>query len=230
MNVILFGPPGAGKGTQARLLQEHYHLALISTGDILREEIKKETLLGLQIKETMDSGKFPSDEIILKIFRERLQKFKDQGVILDGLPRTLNQAQKIDESFEHFGLQVDAVIQLVVEDDELIKRLSSRRICKNCGASYTPEVPPKQENVCDKCSGHEFIRRPDDEPEVLQTRLQVYNEQTRPLIDYYFKTHRLMTVDGMKSVKEVNAQVISLVEKLQVLTRKSGCLYSAQDI
>jgi len=230
MNIILFGPPGAGKGTQARLLKEHFHLALISSGDILRDEVKRKTPLGQQIEEIMALGQFPSDDIILKIFREYLEKVKHQGVILDGLPRTLNQAQKIDEIFEKLGLELDAVIQLAVDDEELIKRLSERIVCKTCGAAYTPEVSPKNEGVCDKCSGGDFMRRPDDEPEAVKTRLQLYNEKTKPLIDYYLKTHKLRVVDGMKSVKEVNAQIESHLGKSQVLTDKSGCLYSAQDV
>ncbi|OJW53276.1 MAG: adenylate kinase [Alphaproteobacteria bacterium 41-28] len=230
MNIILFGPPGAGKGTQARLLKEHFHMALISSGDILRDEVKRKTPLGIQIEETMALGQFPSDDIILKIFKEYLEKVRYQGVILDGLPRTLNQAQKIDEIFEELGLELDAVIQLAVDDEELIKRLSERIICKTCGATYTPEVSPKKKDVCDKCSGGDFTRRPDDEPEAVKTRLQLYNEKTKPLIDYYLKNHKLQVVDGMKSVKEVNAQIESLLGKSQVLTDKSGCLYSAQDI
>jgi adenylate kinase len=230
MNVILLGPPGAGKGTQARLIKEQFHLALISSGDILRDEIKRKTLLGSQIEGTVASGQFPSDDIVLKIFQENLEKVKHQGVILDGLPRTLNQAQKIDEIFEQLGLDLDAVIQLTVNDEELIKRLSQRITCKTCGATYTPEVPPRKENICDKCSGHDFMRRPDDEPEAVKTRLQIYNEKTKPLIDYYSKVHKLSRVDGMKSVQEVYAQIESLLGKLQVLTDKSGCLYSAQDV
>lgn len=230
MNVILLGPPGAGKGTQARLIEKRHHLALIATGEILRAEVNKGTPLGLQVKETMDEGRFPPDEIILQIFGEALEEHKDQGVVLDGVPRTLNQAQKIDQIFEHYGLCLDAVIQIAVDDEELIKRLSSRMICKSCQTSYTLDVPPKREGKCDKCSGQEFMRRPDDEPEAIRVRLQVYNEQTKPLLDYYAKTDRLRAVDGMKSIEGVSVQIESLLGELQVLTRKSGCLYSAQDI
>lgn len=230
MNIILFGPPGAGKGTQARLLQERHNLALISTGEILREEIKRKSPLGLQIKETMDSGRFPSDEIILQIFSERLGKVQDRGIILDGIPRTLNQAQRIDEIFEGLGIAIDAVIQLVVDDQVLIKRLSARMICSNCGATYTDEVSPQREGVCDKCGESAFTRRPDDEPEAVKTRLHIYNDQTKPLIDYYLQSHRLSVVDGMKSVEGVYDQIEALLGQLRILTRKSGCLYSAQDV
>ncbi len=230
MNIILFGPPAAGKGTQARLIQTRHHLSLISSGDILRDEIKRKTPLGLQIEGIMDTGRFPSDDIILKIFEDYLDKSNSQGVILDGLPRTLNQAQKIDEIFKKRGCAFDVIIQLKVDDEELIKRLSARRICKACGASYSLEISPKIADVCDRCSGREFIRRRDDEPEAIKTRLQIYNERTKPLLDYYSKTHRLNIVDGMKPVEEVYAQIEFLLGPSQVLTDKSGCLYSAQDI
>jgi len=229
MNIILLGPPGAGKGTQARLIQDRYHLAWIATGDILREEIQRETPLGLQVKETMDAGLYPSDDIILKILEKRLALAKDLGVILDGVPRTLNQAQKVDEMFNNLGLHLDAVVQLAVDDKELIRRLSSRIVCKTCGATYSEECPPRQEGVCDKCSGREFTQRPDDKPEAIKTRLDVYNERTKPLLGYYSKDNRLKVVNGMDSVKEVNAHIESILESLQVLTDKPGCLYSAKE-
>ena len=227
MNIILLGPPGAGKGTQARIIQDSHHLELISTGDILREEIKLGTNIGLQVKKTMDEGRYPSDELILNVFDNRLEQVKEKGLILDGIPRTLNQAQRVDESFERLGKVLNAVIQISVDDKELIQRLSNRFICKTCSASYTAEILPHVEGVCDKCSGREFIRRPDDEPEAVKTRLDVYNEQTKPLLQYYSQTGRLRVVDGMKPVKEVSAQIESLLREVEVLTSNSGCLYSA---
>jgi adenylate kinase len=227
MNIILLGPPGAGKGTQARMLQDSYQLDLISTGDILREEIKRGTAVGLEVKKTMDEGLYPSDEIILLVFEKRLKESKAKGFILDGIPRTLNQAQKVDKIFESLGLVIDVVIHISVDDKELIRRLSNRYICKTCSAPYTVELPPRVEGVCDKCHGSEFVRRPDDEPEAIKTRLNVYNEQTKPLLHYYSGTDRLRVVDGMKSVEEVNVQAESLLRNLQVLTTNSGCLYSA---
>jgi adenylate kinase len=229
MNVVLLGPPGAGKGTQARLIRDHYGLDLISTGDILRDEIKRKTPLGLQVKEIIDLGLFPADEIILKIFEEYLKNNKPKGVILDGLPRTLNQAEKIDEIFDHDGLKLDAIIQLGVDEGELIKRLSSREVCKTCGASYSMDNSPTKEGICDVCLGSEFSRRPDDEPEAIKTRLEIYNTQTKPVIDYYSKSNRLRVVNGMESVQEVNKQIESLLGALQVLTDGSRCLYSAKE-
>ncbi|MBS0271881.1 MAG: adenylate kinase [Proteobacteria bacterium] len=230
MNLILFGPPGAGKGTQAHLIKQRHELALIATGDILREEIKKKSSLGLEVEQVMAEGRFPSDEIILKIFEECLENVKEQGVILDGLPRTLNQAQKIDQIFKRVDRTVDIVIQISVDEDELIKRLSSRIVCKQCGTPYMEDSSFHPKGVCYECSGRDFIRRPDDEPEAIKTRLKVYNDQTKPLVEYYLNQGLLKVVDGMKPVAEVNAQIEALLGATQVLTRKSGCLYSAQDI
>lgn len=198
MNLILLGPPGSGKGTQARLLQEQYHLTLIATGEILREEVCKGTPLGFEVKEKMDAGEYLSDDIILRVFEERLLQLGDKGVILDGVPRTLNQAQKIDDMFNRLGLEINGIIQLAVDDKELIKRISSRMTCKACGASYS-----HHKATCDKCSGTEFMRRKDDDPETVKTRLDVYNEQAKPLIDYYSTSNRLKVIDGMQSVEDV---------------------------
>jgi adenylate kinase len=207
MNIALFGPPGAGKGTQARLLQDAHQFTIISTGEILREEIHRRTPLGLEVKETIEAGGFTSDDLILAVFEDELKRQKGKSLILDGVPRTLNQAQKVDQIFEHLGRVLDTVIQIAVDDEELIKRLSSRFICKTCSTSYTAELPPRFEGVCDKCRGCDFIRRPDDEPEAIKTRLDVYNEQTKPVLQYYAQMNRLHIVDGMKSVEEVNTQI-----------------------
>lgn len=207
MNVILLGPPGAGKGTQARLIQERYNLALISTGDVLRDEIKRRTPLGIEIEEIMASGRFPSDDIILKIFEERLKEGKEKGVILDGLPRTVNQAEKIDETFNRLNLKINAIIQLVVDENELIQRLSMRKVCAVCGATYSAGHLPKVEGVCDKCLNVEFVRRPDDEIDAIKTRFEIYNERTKPVVAYYAKDKRLHTVDGMKPVDGVQKEI-----------------------
>jgi adenylate kinase len=230
MNLVLFGPPGAGKGTQARFLQEHHGLTVISTGEIFRNEIQKKSPLGNEIKEIMESGHFISDELTLKVFEDHLIKVKDKGVILDGIPRNLIQAQKIDHIFKKMDLTLHAVIQLAVNEEELVQRLSSRKVCETCGASYTQTLPPKVQGICDKCGGTDFLRRPDDEPKTVKERLKVYNEQTKPLLQYYTAASHLIVVDGMRTVDEVNAQIESRLGKLQVLTRQSGCLYSAQDI
>lgn len=215
MNLILLGPPGSGKGTQARLIRDRYGVALIATGDILREEVQKETPLGLEVKEIIEAGLYPSDDVILKIFETHLRQAKSQGVVLDGVPRTLNQAEKVDEMFEKLGIELTMVVQLAVDEKELIKRLSSRQLCRSCGAAYTDDLPPRVPGICDVCSGSEFFRRPDDAPEAVKTRLDVYNERTKPLIDYYSKHNRLRSVDGMKPVDQVNEQIEGLLRNFQ---------------
>jgi adenylate kinase len=230
MNIILLGPPGAGKGTQSRIIQDKYNLVHISTGDMCRDEVKRASPIGKEIQQIMDSGRFPSDEIILSLFENHLKELKGQGVILDGIPRTLNQAQKIKDIFARLGRTVDGVIQIAVDDEELIQRLSHRYICRTCGASYTEEIHPHVQGECDKCSSHDFFRRPDDEPDAIRTRLEVYNEQTKPLIKFYAEEGKLKVIDGMGSVDAVTVEIESHLSQFQVLTSKSGCLYSAQDI
>lgn len=213
MNIALFGPPGAGKGTQARLLQNEHQFTIISTGEMLRAEINNRTPLGLEVKETIESGGFISDDLMLAIFEDELKRRLGDNILLDGIPRTLNQAQMVDEIFDRLGIVLETVIQIAVDDEELIKRLSSRFICKTCSTSYTPELPPRVEGVCDQCQGIEFIRRPDDEPEAVKMRLDVYNEQTKPVMQYYSKSNRLHVVDGMKSVEEVNRQIEAVLKQ-----------------
>lgn len=230
MNIILFGPPGAGKGTQARLIQEQHSLDLIATGEILRAEIAKKTPLGEQVEQIMAEGKFPSDDIILSLFKERLAKVNGKGLILDGLPRTLNQAEKIAQAFEEADCDINVVIQLAVDEEELIKRLSSRVVCQNCGTPHAANSSSLEGETCYKCGSNHFARRADDEPEAIRNRFKIYNEKTKPLLDYYSKQGLLKVIDGMKSVEEVNKEIETLLGQTQVLTRKPGCLYSAQDI
>jgi len=230
MNVILFGPPGAGKGTQARLIQERHDLDLIATGEILRAEIAKKTPLGAQVEQIMAEGKFPSDDIILSLFKERLAKVSGKGLVLDGLPRTLNQAEKIAQAFEEAGCDIHVVIQLAVDEEELIKRLSFRVVCTACGTPHTANSSSLEGETCYKCGSNHFARRADDEPEAIRNRFKIYNEKTKPLLDYYSKQGLLKVIDGMLSVEEVNKEIETLLGQTQVLTRKPGCLYSAQDI
>ena len=183
----------------------------------MREERHKDTPLGRHIKEFMDKGLFSSDDLILQLFEDRFLQVRDQGVILDGVPRTLNQAEKVDELFERLDTQIDAVIQLAVDDKEIIHRLATRTVCKGCGVPYTIEYPPSTEGVCDKCSGV-LIRRQDDDPAIVSVRLEVYNEQTKPLIEYYSKTGRLQVVDGMKSVEEVGAHIEKILSQCNSVT------------
>lgn len=214
MNIILLGPPGAGKGTQARLLAEKLGLCQIGTGEILREEAAKGSEIGLKVKPIMDSGGYPPDDLIMDVLAAKIARPECQnGVILDGVPRTLNQADLVDKMFANLGKTLDFVIQLRVDDEQLIKRISGRYLCRNCGASYTDGLnPTKVENTCDYCGSHEFFRRPDDSAEVVKTRLDVYQKQTEPLIGFYSKSCRLKSVDGMAAVNDVQSQIIDIIQ------------------
>lgn len=192
---------------------EEYGLVQISTGDILRKEVADETPLGLELKEIIEAGKFPDDQHIMALLENRLQDPDcAKGVILDGVPRTLNQAELIDELFTKLGKTLDAVIEIAVDDEKLVARLAGRFTCKSCGEPYNDTYKtPKVEGVCDKCGGTQFIRRKDDQPDVIKTRLNVYHEQTRPLVDFYKKSNRLQSVDGMGHMDDVASEIRSLL-------------------
>lgn len=209
MNLILLGPPGSGKGTQARRLVEEFGYVQISTGDLLRKEVSEGTPIGLKVKEIIEAGKFPDDSLIMEMLENRLREPDcDAGVILDGVPRTLNQAKLIDEMFAKLGKRLDAVIELAVDDEKLIDRLSGRFTCQGCGEVYNDAFKtPKVEGVCDMCQGTQFVRREDDKPEVIETRLKLYHDQTRPLVDFYSQSGRLQSVNGMGEVEEVSSQI-----------------------
>jgi len=216
MNLILLGPPGGGKGTQAKRIVEKYGIPQISTGDMFREAVAKGTELGKKAKEYMDRGELVPDDIVIGIVKERLsQPDCEKGFILDGFPRTLKQAEALDEILEEMNKKIDAVININVPDEEIIKRIVYRRTCKNCGAVYNLIYsPPKEDNKCDKCGG-ELYQRDDDKEETVRERLRVYKEQTQPLIDYYKKKGILYEVDGTKSIDEVWKQIESILEKIK---------------
>ena len=214
MNIIFLGPPGAGKGTQAKVLVEKYVIPQISTGDMLREHVAKGTELGLKAKEYMEKGQLVPDEIILSMVKERLsQDDAQKGFILDGFPRTVAQAEALDKLLEEMGKKIEYVLALIVPDEELVTRLTGRRTCKNCGMMYHIKFkPPKVEGKCDACGG-ELYQRPDDNEETVRNRLKVYHEQTAPLIEYYRKKGVLFEVDGNKSIEEITQQLINILEK-----------------
>jgi len=214
MNIIFLGPPGAGKGTQAKVLVEKYGIPQISTGDMLREHVAKGTELGLKAKEYMEKGQLVPDEIILSMVKERLsQDDAQKGFILDGFPRTVAQAEALDKLLEEMGKKIEYVLALIVPDEELVTRLTGRRTCKNCGMMYHIKFkPPKVEGKCDVCGG-ELYQRPDDNEETVRNRLKVYHEQTAPLIEYYRKKGVLFEVDGNKSIEEITQQLINILEK-----------------
>jgi len=204
MNIILLGPPGGGKGTQARFITEKFGIPQISTGDMLRDAVTNKTDLGLKAKEYMDAGKLVPDDLVIKIVEERLKRddCKD-GFILDGFPRTLLQAEALDKILTRMSKKIDYVINIDVPAEDIVKRLTSRRICKKCGNIYNLlSNPPKIDGRCDICGG-ELYQREDDKEETVRRRLQVYKEDTEPLIMYYKSKGVLKTIDGRKDIDDV---------------------------
>ena len=208
MNLILLGPPGAGKGTQAVKIVEKYGIPQISTGDIFRKNIKEGTELGKEAKPYMDKGELVPDDLVIAIATSRLlEEDCKGGFLLDGFPRTVYQAEKLDGFLGHKGQKVDLVIALSVEDEELIRRIVGRRVCKNCGRTYhVATMRPSKEGVCDSCGG-ELYQRADDEETTVRTRISVYEEQTSPLISYYEKAGILVHIDGALGLENVTAEI-----------------------
>jgi adenylate kinase len=208
MNLILLGPPGAGKGTQSAALVERYGVPQISTGDMLRAAVKEGSPMGLKAKSCMDAGALVPDEVVIGIVRERLEKEDCKGgFILDGFPRTVAQADALQATLKELGKELDAVVSLNVDADALVERLTGRRICKGCGKGYHLKFdPPAKEGHCDLC-GAELYQRDDDQEETIRKRLTVYQEQTSPLIDYYRKKGLLVSIDGMRDIGEVQADI-----------------------
>ena len=202
LRTILLGPPGAGKGTQAVKIVEKYGIPHISTGDIFRENIKNGTELGKKAQEYMNRGELVPDELVVEIATDRLLKDDcKEGFLLDGFPRTVFQAEKLDEFLQAHGQKLDVVIDIEVEKQELLTRLTGRRVCKKCGASYhIVNIPPKKEGICDICGG-ELFQRPDDSLETAKSRLEVFYRQTQPLIDYYDKLGLLLTITETDKAK-----------------------------
>lgn len=212
LRAVLLGPPGAGKGTQAVRLVEKYEIPHISTGDIFRKNIKEGTELGKKAQEYMNAGALVPDELVVDLVKDRLQQDDcKNGFLLDGFPRTIFQAEKLDEFLSESNLKMDIVINLKVEKEALIKRLTGRRVCKDCGASYhIVNIPPKKEGVCDICGG-ELIQRKDDNIETVDNRINVYEEQTAPLIGYYKEAGSLVDFDGEASLDEVFDAIVQAI-------------------
>jgi len=213
MRLILLGPPGSGKGTQAQKLVERFKVPQVSTGDIFRQAVRDQTELGKKAKEYMDRGELVPDQIVVGMVEERLsQPDCKNGFILDGFPRTIAQAEALDELLARRGEKLDAVLEISVPDEEVIKRLSGRRTCRQCGAMYHIEFnPPKEPGRCDKCKG-ELYQREDDKEEVIKSRLEVYHSQTAPLIEYYQKKRLLKKIDGVGGIEEIFSRVMSALE------------------
>jgi len=203
MNIVLFGPPGAGKGTQSALLVERKQMRHISTGDLLREAIKNQTPLGLQAKSIVDAGKLVPDEIMIGIVQEVLKGLKGQNFILDGFPRTVPQADALELALKDFGLKIGKALFLEVPRHDLLRRLTGRRVCQSCGATYHVDTKPtKQEGICDVCGGA-VVQRKDDHESVIGTRLEAYDKSTAPVKDYFAKRGALAEINGVGSTEEV---------------------------
>ena len=212
MKIIMLGAPGAGKGTQAQMIADKFNIPHISTGDIFRANIKNGTELGKKAKEFMDKGLLVPDELTVQLLLDRVASDDcKNGYVLDGFPRTIPQADVLDAELTKLGDKVDFAVNVDVPDENIVRRMSGRRACLKCGATYHIEhIPPKKEGICDKC-GSELVQREDDKPETVQNRLSVYHEQTQPLIDYYDKKNILKTVDGTKDMQEVFNEIVKIL-------------------
>ena len=213
MKIVMLGAPGAGKGTQAQMMAEKFGLPHISTGDIFRANIKNGTELGKKAKAFMDAGKLVPDELTVEILLDRV-KADDcaKGYILDGFPRTIPQAEVLTKELSAMGDAIDFALNIDVPDENIVNRMSGRRSCPSCGATYHIQyVPPKKEGICDEC-GNALILRDDDKPETVLNRLKVYHEQTQPLIDYYNAAGVLRTIDGTRDVDTVFNEICSILE------------------
>ena len=212
MKIIMLGAPGAGKGTQAKMIAEKYGIPHVSTGDIFRANIKNGTELGMEAKKYMDQGLLVPDELTVKILLDRVaQADCANGYVLDGFPRTIPQAEVLDKALSELGESIDYAINVDVPDENIVRRMSGRRACLDCGATYHIEhIPPKKEGICDNC-GSELVLRDDDKPETVQNRLEVYHAQTQPLIDFYSEKGVLKTVDGTVDMSDVFNAIVAIL-------------------
>lgn len=222
MNIIFLGPPGAGKGTQSKLLEDQYGLVQISTGDMLRAEVARGSAIGQEAKSLMDAGKLVSDALIIAMLKGRIAQDDCQnGFILDGFPRTLAQAEALDEMLKADGKSIDVVLFLDVDENILADRISGRFTCANCGRTYN-EVsnPPRVSGKCDACGSHEFTRRADDKRETVVERLKEYRKLTAPILPFYEKTGRLHPINGMLPTAEVTAEIKAALGEIPEITQK----------
>ena len=213
MRLIIFGAPGVGKGTQAKILSSKLKIPHISTGDILREAVKNKTSLGMKAQEIMNKGELVPDEIMIGIIKDTLSQPQSQkGFLLDGFPRTLNQAEALDSLMNQLNINDYSIISLSAEDEELVKRLSNRRACKNCHTIFAfDEI--KGKDICPKCGAeNSFFQRNDDKEDVIRNRLKVYKSNTKPVLDHYGKQHRIISVDGLGSIDAVNKNIMQALK------------------
>lgn len=214
MHLILFGAPGVGKGTQAKLISKNYNIPQISTGDMLREAVKNETELGNEASLLMNQGKLVHDEIMLALIKERISRQDcESGFILDGFPRTIAQAEGLDKLFSELHLSDVTCIEITVPDEEIINRLISRRLCESCGTDYNLITNPPPENMCCKKCGGTIIQRKDDNRETISNRLKVYLAQTAPLKEYYGSKGAFYSIDGLRDIDNVRDDIFKILEK-----------------
>ncbi len=216
MRLILLGPPGAGKGTQARRLTHSHHIAQLATGDMLRAHIAAEDDIGIRVKEIMAAGNLVPDELMIEMIRTRIQNVDcKNGFILDGFPRTVPQAEALDKMLADLNLKLDGVIKLKVREEDLLERIAGRFSCADCGASYHKEFQrPRVEGICDECGHDHFVVRPDDNPEKMKVRLAAFRDQTAPILPYYEGKGILSEVDGMAEIDEVSHQIDTVLAKI----------------
>jgi adenylate kinase len=217
MNLILLGPPGAGKGTQAKFLVKAFNIPQVSTGDILRGAVKEQSPMGLKAKEFMDAGALVPDEVVVGIVRERLARPDcENGFILDGFPRTVAQADALKCTLGEMCKSIEHVVSIVVDNEELLQRITGRRTCRSCGRGFHVEFdPPKREGICDECGG-ELYQRDDDSEDTMRKRLDVYDRQTAPLIDYYERESLLRTVQGTGSIEDILQRIMNVIKEKTV--------------
>lgn len=213
MNLILLGPPGAGKGTQSKRLEDKYSIVQLSTGDMLRAEVASGSDLGQQAKQIMEDGGLVSDDIIIGMISNRVdQDDCKNGFILDGFPRTVPQAEALDKMLAEKSLKIDHVLELEVDDEAMVERISGRYTCAKCGQGYHDSFQkPEKDGVCDKCGSTEFVRRADDNAETVRSRLKAYHEQTAPIADFYRSQGNLSSVDGMADIDAVTRQLENII-------------------
>ncbi|HLT02501.1 MAG TPA: adenylate kinase [Geminicoccaceae bacterium] len=214
MRLLLLGPPGAGKGTQAERIAAKYGVPHLSTGDMLREAVAADTEVGRQAKSIMDAGRLVPDDVMIRLVAERIaQPDCAQGFLLDGFPRTIAQAEALDRLLEERGQALDLVLQIAVDDEALVERISGRFACARCSAVYHDKFrQPKVSGVCDVCGSRDFVRRDDDKPETVRARLEAYHAQTAPLLPYYRDKGLLAVVDGMAEIDRVSAEIFEKIE------------------
>lgn len=216
MNIILFGPPGAGKGTQCAHIAQRFGLYKLSTGDLIRQEIKDQTEIGMRVQAIVESGAFPDSSLVNEMVESIVRRLSGkQGIVFDGYPRTLEQGEFLDKLLERLNSKIDCIIMLDVEEDQLIPRILSRVTCSNCGAIYSDGAPPKISGVCDSCGGTDLVHRADDTESVIRTRFETYHRETQGIIQYYDQQGRVVHIDGNQPIETVTRVIDQIIEDKQ---------------